>query len=319
MRRVMLPGLGAETSCLGFGCASLGSRVSAAQGTRALAAAYEGGVRWFDTAPAYGAGESERILGRFVAERSDTVQICTKVGLLPPKQSLVKNTLRTVLRPAVKFAKPLRRMIRKTGATTNRSINLTPELLRGSLERSLTRLGTDYVDVYALHNAQESDLARDEILAMLEALIAEGKTRTVAVAGSTEVAYAAVKTGTPFGIVQFGQPESDSTGAAVLDAAAVAGIGCVTHSVFGVAGQLQQAAAALRADSALSALLAEAGYAGAPAAAAAALLLDRAYVANPQGVVLVSMMSKRFRTTNLTAASRAANPRVLALCAEMGL
>ena len=45
-------------SRLGFGCASLGSRVAAADGLNALAAAFDAGVNWFDVAPAYGAGEA---------------------------------------------------------------------------------------------------------------------------------------------------------------------------------------------------------------------------------------------------------------------
>ena len=52
MRRVTLAGTGLESSCLGFGCASLGSRVAAAEGARALAAAFEQGVDWLDLAPA---------------------------------------------------------------------------------------------------------------------------------------------------------------------------------------------------------------------------------------------------------------------------
>ena len=56
MRRVILGGTGIETSCLGFGCASLGSRVDAAEGRRALEAAIDAGVTWFDLAPVYGGG-----------------------------------------------------------------------------------------------------------------------------------------------------------------------------------------------------------------------------------------------------------------------
>ena len=66
MRRVVLGGTGIETSALGFGCASLGSRVDAREGARALAAAHEGGVTWFDLAPVYGGGRAEAIAAPFL-------------------------------------------------------------------------------------------------------------------------------------------------------------------------------------------------------------------------------------------------------------
>ena len=54
MRRVTLGDTGIETSCLGFGCAALGSRIAPEAGARALAAAHAGGVTWFDLAPPKG-------------------------------------------------------------------------------------------------------------------------------------------------------------------------------------------------------------------------------------------------------------------------
>ena len=85
MRRVTLGTTGIETSCLGFGCASLGSRVGEAPGLRALAAALDAGVTWLDLAPLYGGGRAEEIAGRFLQGRPrDAVQLCSKVGLAPP-------------------------------------------------------------------------------------------------------------------------------------------------------------------------------------------------------------------------------------------
>jgi aryl-alcohol dehydrogenase-like predicted oxidoreductase len=66
MQRVVLGGTGIETSAIGFGCASLGSRADAREGARALAAAHEGGVAWFDLAPAYGGGRAKAIAAPFL-------------------------------------------------------------------------------------------------------------------------------------------------------------------------------------------------------------------------------------------------------------
>ena len=320
MREVTLPGLGVSTSCLGFGCASLGSRVSPAQAAMALGRAQAAGIRWFDIAPAYGAGEAESLLGRFLAESGcrEAIQICTKVGLAPPAQSPAKRLIRSVLRPVVAVARPLRAAIRRSGATANRSVPLTPEVLRSSLERSLTRLGTDRVEVYALHNADPADLTREEILRALEDLLASGKTRAVAVAGQEEAARAALAKGAPFGVIQLAQP----LGAGAPDLARQAasrGVGSVTHSVFGVAGQLAALTTQLKSDPALQARLAEAGYGGAPEDAGSALLMARAFAANADGVVLASMASERSLHRNLAAAARPLDPAAIALCAEIGV
>ncbi|MBU2359455.1 MAG: aldo/keto reductase [Alphaproteobacteria bacterium] len=316
MRDVTLAGLGATTSCLGFGCASLGSRVSPAQSERALARAHDHGVRWFDVAPAYGAGAAEPLLGAFLQGRRDDVQICTKVGLLPPPQGAPVRLVRSLLRPAVALARPLRAAIRRSGTTANRQVPLTPDLLRASLDRSLNRLRTDYVDVYALHNADPDDLVRDDILRTLQDLLASGKVRTVGVAGDMAAARAALACGAPFGLVQFAQPQGPGDLAA---AARAAGIGCVTHTVFGVAGQLAKLTARLKADAGLRTQLADAGYGGTAEDAAAALLMARALACNPAGVVLASMASERSLMRNLAFADTPPDPAAMALCDTIGL
>ncbi|SHF86380.1 Predicted oxidoreductase [Loktanella atrilutea] len=316
MREVTLAGLGATTSCLGFGCASLGSRVSEALSVRALARAHAHGVRWFDVAPAYGAGAAEPILGAFLQGRRADVQICTKVGLLPPAQSAPVHLVRSLLRPAVALARPLRAAIRWSGTTANLRVPLTPDLLRNSLDRSLNRLRTDYVDVYALHNADPDDLKRDDILRTFEDLLASGKVRTVGVAADAAAARAALACGTPFGLVQFAQPQGADDLAAVVRAA---GVGCVTHTVFGVAGQLARLTARLKANDALQARLVDAGYGGTPEEAAAALLMARALACNPAGVVLASMASERSLLRNLAFANSPPDPAAIALCNAIGL
>lgn len=318
MREVTLAGLGVTTSCLGLGCASLGSRISPAQGARALAQAHAQGVRWFDVAPAYGAGNAEVILGDFLKGQRDGLHVCTKVGLLPPPQNAAKQIVRSLLRPAVALAAPLRAAIRRSGATANRHVALTPDLLRNSLESSLTRLGTDHVDVYALHNADPADVARDDILRTLEDLLAAGKTRALAVAGDADAAEATIAQGAPFTMIQLAQAHGPGA-EQLMHAAQTARMGRVTHTVFGVAGQLASLTARLKREPVLAERLAEAGYDGTPDAAAAALLMARAFACNPQGVVLASMFSKRSLTRNVARAAQPPDPLAQAFCEEIGI
>ena len=69
---------------LGFGCAGIGNlyrAVSDVDASDALQSAWDGGTRYFDTAPHYGLGLSEERLGRFLADRSRSdFQVSTKVG-----------------------------------------------------------------------------------------------------------------------------------------------------------------------------------------------------------------------------------------------
>lgn len=328
MERLTLPGAGIETSRIGFGCASLGSRVAPMAGREALEAAFAAGVTWYDVAPAYGAGEAEAILGDFLKDKADRVQLCTKVGLAPPRQGAAKKALRAVLRPALAVAAPLRAAIRKSGATANTRVPLTPELIATSLERSLARLGVGQVALYALHNAEPADLARDDVLRALEDIRRSGKARAVAVAGAEPVARAAIDAATasgtgsgtgsggPVQVVQLAQPSGPGD---LFDAAAAAGIGTITHSVFGVAGALAALGARLRADPDAMARLREAGFGDSPETAAATLLRVRALTANRAGVILMSMFSDRSRQQNLAPVTPAQQAALPGLCAALGL
>ena len=143
MRRVVLGGTGIETSALGFGCASLGSRVDAREGARALAAAHEGGVAWFDLAPVYGGGRAEAIAAPFLQAHRADVQICTKAGLALAGGSVLRRALAPLARKALTATGPLGGQLRAAAPRANRKLPLTPQLLVGSLDANLRRLGTD--------------------------------------------------------------------------------------------------------------------------------------------------------------------------------
>jgi aryl-alcohol dehydrogenase-like predicted oxidoreductase len=109
---------------------------------RVLERALEMGFSLVDTADAYGGGRMERQVGRAIADRTDVV-IVTKGG-----------TDRTTSPARKRFDGPF---------------------LRESLERSLRRLGRDYVDVYLLHNPSNEALRGGQAVDAVQALKAEGK------------------------------------------------------------------------------------------------------------------------------------------------
>jgi aryl-alcohol dehydrogenase-like predicted oxidoreductase len=308
MRRVTLGNTGIETSCLGFGCASLGSRVSEGPGLRALETAFDAGVTWFDLAPLYGGGRAEEIAGRFVRGRRAAVQICSKVGLAPGAGGL-KAALMPAARAAVAAVPALRSLLRRSGVQTAKALPLTPELVTGSLETSLKRLNTDYLDLYALHGVEAAALT-EEVARALEDIRAAGKARAVAVASDESAGLASVARGAPFGVVQAAIPAPGAPDA-LLPAARAAGFGVVVHSVFGVAGSLAALKARAAADPEFRAAVT--GGAGDLDRALARRLLARAFALNPDGVVLVSMFSGASQMQNLAVAAAPPDPDAAAL------
>ena len=292
-----------------FGCASLGSRVGPREGLAALEAAYGAGITWYDVAPPYGAGEAEALLGRFLAGRRHTVIVTTKVGLAPPQGLPLLRLVYALGRPAIGALGGLRRVFRKVSATRNRPLALDGALVTRSLETSLRRLGTDRVDVLALHDPAPEDVARDDVLRALEAAVAGGKARKVAVAGKQAACLAAVRVGAPFDVLQ-----TDTETHARADFASEAFT--VAHSVFGVAGMRERVALALAGSEPARRSLAAAGYSPDPKQAAAELLLDRAFALNPDGVVLASMFGPGHLERNIARAGRL-RPEAPALLREI--
>lgn len=316
--RVRIDALDMDVSALGFGCASLGSRIAPAAGLAALARAHDAGVTWFDVAPSYGDGQAEILLGRFLAgRRRDSIQILTKVGIAPPAPSLKARLLRPAMRLAVATLPSLRAAVRKRRPPATK-LPLDVALIGQSLDASLRRLGTDHVDVLALHDATPEEAARDDVLAALDKVMASGKARSVAIASSPEAAAAGVRAGRCYGLVQMGNNPLEP-GLSRFRAAGTRQVDVVTHSVFGNEGALARVTARITADADLQRQLAAAGYESTPSRMAADLLTDFAFADNPGGVVLVSMFAERHLRHNLARHRRLRDPAtVQELAASVG-
>jgi D-threo-aldose 1-dehydrogenase len=133
-----------EVTTFGFGAAGIGNlyaEVSDADAEAALRAAWEAGVRYFDTAPHYGLGLSERRIGKFLAGvPRDSYVLSTKVGrVLEPAEA-------TGLDLDNGFAVP---------NSLRRVWDFSADGIRRSVESSLERLGLDRVDVLLLHDPDD--------------------------------------------------------------------------------------------------------------------------------------------------------------------
>ncbi len=118
---------------------------------RVLKHCLEVGVNFFDSSNAYGWGGAEGLLGQAIAGWRDRVVICTKVAAY---QAVETNGLE--------------------GAATE--VSFSREFLFAQVESSLDRLGTDYIDLYMLHQSDKITPA-EEIVDTMEALVTSGKIR----------------------------------------------------------------------------------------------------------------------------------------------
>lgn len=128
-----------EVSAVGIGCNNFGRRLDARQSAVVIDAAIDAGITFFDTAEAYGNGESEDFIGRALGTRRSRVQIATKFGL---------------------------------------SGRAEPDRITRALEASLRRLRTDYVDLYQIHRPDPSTPI-DQTLTALDRLVRAGKVRWI--------------------------------------------------------------------------------------------------------------------------------------------
>ncbi len=112
---------------------------------KTIQTALDTGVNWIDTAPFYGWGRAEQIVGKAIKGRRDEVHIFTKCGTLPDGK----------------------------GGWLD---NLKPDSIRMELEESLKRLQTDYVDLYQFHDP-DPGTPIEESWREMQRLIDKGKVR----------------------------------------------------------------------------------------------------------------------------------------------
>jgi aryl-alcohol dehydrogenase-like predicted oxidoreductase len=121
-------------------------KVGAGEAVTLVAQALEAGINFFDTADAYAGGESETLLGRALKSRRDDVVIATKVGF-------------------------------RTGDALTRA-GLSRRHIHWSVDHSLKRIGTDWIDVYLVHK-EDPHTPLEETLSALDAVVRAGKVRYI--------------------------------------------------------------------------------------------------------------------------------------------
>jgi len=138
---------------------------------RAIQAALDEGMNLLDTAPIYGFGRSEEIVGKAIADRRDQVVLASKCGLVWDWAG-------------GDFFFDSDEEHPRQGAERRIHRFLAPESIRREVENSLRRLGTEVIDLYQTH-WQETTTAIEDTMAALLALRDEGKIRAIGASNAT--------------------------------------------------------------------------------------------------------------------------------------
>ena len=158
---------GIEASVVGLGAWAIGGfnwgGTDEEKAIGAIRTALDEGINLVDTAAIYGFGLSEEIVGKAIVARRDEVVLATKCGIVWH-----------VEKGDHFFDGPDGPVYRYLG----------PESIRYEIERSLTRLQTDYIDLYQTH-WQESTTPIEDTMSTLVELKAEGKIRAIGVSNAT--------------------------------------------------------------------------------------------------------------------------------------
>lgn len=139
---------GPVVPAIGLGCMGMSSTYQPADDSRSIGTvhrALELGMSHLDTADMYGRGHNESLLGRALAGRRDEVFLATKFGY-------------------------------RFDSTGRRFIDSTGEWARRACHESLTRLGTDHIDLYYVHR-RHPEVPIEDTMGALSALVEDGLVR----------------------------------------------------------------------------------------------------------------------------------------------
>ncbi len=162
MQQIKLGSQGLTVSRLGLGCMGMSQsygtaaagNADEAESLRVFETALDAGLTFFDTADMYGVGKNEELVGRALGKVRSQVVIATKFALMrgPGGEML--------------------------------GINGRPEYVRSSIDASLKRLNTDYIDLYYQHRVDPNVPIEDTVGAMAE-LVQAGKVRYLGLSEAT--------------------------------------------------------------------------------------------------------------------------------------
>lgn len=160
---------------VGLGCMGMSQDYGPAddeESVRVIQRAIDLGATLIDTSMSYGAGHNEELVGRGISGRRDEVVLGTKFGIC------------------------------RENREDPPGLDARPERIRRYCEDSLSRLGTDYIDLYYLHRVDPQVPVEESVAAMAE-LVAEGKVRYLGLSESSTEELERAAAAAPISVVQY--------------------------------------------------------------------------------------------------------------------
>ena len=201
IERVAVAGSEVTISRIGLGCQRIYAGTETRKSARLIEGALSAGIRHFDTAPMYGDGQSEDVLGQVLRGVGD-VTLTTKVGISRPNPEMARRTTmvgyRRFVHPLLTRFPGVKSQLKRVQASiwkdewkpeaAPRRI-LTGSHIRQELQESLKRLKRDRIDLYLVHEPDQFDLD-DQALETFLALRREGVVGAFGLAYGREVSEA---------------------------------------------------------------------------------------------------------------------------------
>ena len=194
-----------EVNAIGLGCMNVchayGAAIPEGDAQSLFERAIDAGYDHFDTARIYGAGQSELIVGRAIKARRKDIFLASKMGIFAEKGK--------------------------------RWIDCRPETIRAEVEKSLSALATDHIDLYYLHRPDFSTPIEDSAGALAD-LIREGKIGAYGLSEMNAETLRRAHAVAPVAAIQSEySPMTRNPEIAVLDACAELGVTLVAFSPVG--------------------------------------------------------------------------------------
>jgi aryl-alcohol dehydrogenase-like predicted oxidoreductase len=168
-----------KVSVIGMGCSGIGKSLhhrNSRESLRTLSQAFELGINLFDTAPNYSSGESEILIGKAFKNVRDKIIISSKAGTTSTAIGKIAKKVKPYLNPVRNFLDPLKYTLPKIYKSQRRH-DFSSNFIITTVEGSLKRLQTSYIDFLLLHHPTKEILETGEFCHVLELLKSQGKIR----------------------------------------------------------------------------------------------------------------------------------------------
>ena len=201
---------------------------------RLIHAAFDFGINFFDTADIYGQGDSERCLGAAFRSRRSEVVICTKAGYVLSTKARIASYAKPILKPILGLAKKLapsgtNMQNRPSGWAMAQDFS-TAHMLR-SIDASLRRLRTEYIDLFLLHSPPVDGLRLERITEAVQSAKTAGKIRAFGVSSCSPDDLAAWSKWSSVDVIQVSFTVGNPAVVSLIQEATARGINIIAREV----------------------------------------------------------------------------------------